>query len=291
MKKSILLVLACFVLVTTYAQSKAEKINLSYWYVFGRFPSTGEMNFWNGQAEQSLNSYITTHHNFLKADNNSAVEAVRISYRDAFGRSPAQGEIDFWSKQKRTYGDLMNNHVLYLLSDGNENKATINRAYQTVLGRQASADELNQWARGNCSYAVLLACLQSYKTSPTYRLQSADAIFNFVRNAWETSANFVVNTGKAVYNAAASAVTATVAAAQSVLALIVTKTSANELKSVDPKTVIVTENGLSIIAGGAGNMKGLPSLINLDGGTIVGTNSGTLKAQQGVTLIAAGGLN
>lgn len=290
MNKIILLLVACFFLVTTYAQSKAEKINLSYWYVFGRFPSTGEMNFWNGQADQSLNSYITTHHNFLKADNNSAVEAVRISYRDAFGRSPAQGEIDFWSKQKRTYADLMNNHVLYLLSDANENKATINRAYQTVLGRQASTDEMNQWTRGNCSYALLLACLQSYKTSG-YRLQSADAVFNFVRNAWETSANFVVNTGKAVYNAAASAVTATVAAAQSVLALVVSRASANELKSVDSKTVIVTENGLSIIAGGAGNMRGLSTLINLDGGTIVGTNSGTMRTDQAVTLIAAGGQN
>lgn len=291
MNKIILFVVAFLFFTGVHAQSKSEKINLSYWYVFGRFPSTGEMNFWNGQAEQSLNSYITTHHNFLKADNNSAVEAVRISYKDAFGRSPAQGEIDFWSKQKRTYADLMNNHVLYLLSDANENKATINRAYQKVYRRQASTDELNQWSRGNCSYALLLACLQSYKTSPTYRLQSADAIFNFVKNAWETSANFVVNTGKAVYNAAASAVTAAVAATQSVLALVVSRASANELKAVDSKTVIVTENGLSIIAGGAGNMKGLSTLINLDGGTIVGTNSGTMRTDQAVTLIAAGGLN
>lgn len=283
MKNVFLLVTACFVFTAMYAQSKPEKINLSYWYVFGRFPSTGEMNFWNGQAEQSLNSYITNHHTFLKSDNNSAVEAVRISYKDAFGRSPSQGEMNFWSKQKRTYADLMNNHVLYLLSDANENKATINRAYQTVYGRQASANELAQWTRGNCSYALLIACLQSYKTSSTYRLQSADAIFNFVKNAWETSANFVVNTGKAVYNAAASAVTATVAAAQSVLALGISKQSTDELKSVDAKTVVVTENGRSLILGGAGNIRNVSALINLDGGTIVGTNSGTL--------IAAGGLN
>jgi hypothetical protein len=290
MKKVILLLSACFIVSIAFPQSKAEKINLSYWYVFGRFPSTGEMNFWNGQAEQSLSSYISTHHNFLKADNNSAVEAVRISYKDAFGRFPSQGEIDFWSKQKRTYADLMNNHVLYLISDANENKSTINRAYQTVFGRQASADEINQWARGNCSYALLLACLQSYKTSG-YRLQSADAVFNFVKNAWETSANFVVNTGKAVYSAAASAVNATVAAAQSVLALAVSKTSTNELKAIDPKTVIVTENGLSVIMGGAGNMRGVSTLINLDGGTLVGTNSGTLKSEGAATIIAAGGLN
>lgn len=291
MKKIILLFSACLIVSISFAQSKAEKINLSYWYVFGRFPSNGEMNFWNGQAEQSLSSYISTHHNFLKADNTSAVEAVRISYKDAFGRIPSQGEIDFWSKQKRTYADLMNNHVLYLKSDANENKATINRAYQSVYRRQASSNELNQWTRGNCSYALLTACLQSYKTSPTYRLQSADAIFNFVKNAWETSANFMVNTGKAVYNAAASAVTATVAAAQSVLALVVSKSSTNELRAIDPRTVIVTENGLSLIAGGAGNMVGLPTLINLDGGTLVGTNSGTLKSEGAATIIAAGGLN
>lgn len=283
MKKLLLVLLGCLTLMVVHAQSKAEKINLSYWYVFGRFPNSGEINFWNGQGELTLSSYITNHQNFLRSDNSSAIEAVRISYRDAFGRAPSQGELDFWSKQKRTYADLMNNHVLYLISDPNENKATINRAYQTVYGRQASTNELNQWTRGNCSYALLLACLQSYKTSPTYRLQSADAIFGFVKNAWETSANFVVNTGKAIYNAAASAVTATVAAAQSVLALVISKKSTDELRSIDPKTVVVTENGYSLIVGGAGNIKNISTLINLDGATVVGTNSGTL--------IAAGGLN
>lgn len=276
MKKAFLLVAACFVFTAMYAQSRPEKINLSYWYVFGRFPSTGEMNYWNGQAEQSLSAYITNHHNYLKSDNNSAVEAVRISYKDAFGRSPSQGEIDFWSKQKRTYSDLMNNHVLYLLSDANENKATINRAYQTVYGRQASANELAQWTRGNCSYALLIACLQSYKTAPGYRLQSADAIFNFVKNAWETSTNFVVNSGKAVYNAAASAVTATVAAAQSVFALGVSRTSTDELKSIDGKAVVATENGRMLILGGAGNIRNISALINLDGAGVVGTAGGTL---------------
>lgn len=170
----------------------------------------------------------------------------------------------------------MNNHVLYLLSDANENKATINRAYQTVYGRQASANELAQWTRGNCSYALLIACLQSYKTAPGYRLQSADAIFNFVKNAWETSTNFVVNSGKAVYNAAASAVTATVAAAQSVFALGVSRTSTDELKSIDGKAVVATENGRMLILGGAGNIRNISALINLDGAGVVGTAGGTL---------------
>lgn len=280
--RKVLMMLFTIVVTSAIAQDKQEKINLSYWYVFGRFPSQAELNYWNGQAEQPLSWYISNHHNYLKSDNQSSIDAVKISYKDAFGRQPSQGEIDFWSKQKRTYASLVDNHVLYLLSDPAENKATIHRAYQTVFGRQASADELNQWTRGNCSYVLLVACLQSYKTSG-YRLQSAEAVFNFVKNAWETSANFVVNTGKAIYSVTMSAVTATVAAAQSVLSLTISRKATDELQRIDSKIVTRTENGSSVIIGGAGNMKDISKLINLDGGTVVGTNSGTL--------IAAGGLN
>ena len=176
----------------------------------------------------------------------------------------------------------MDNHVLYLLSDPNENKATINRAYQKVFSRDASSDELNQWMKGNCSYVLLVACLQSYKTSG-YRLQSADAVFNFVKNAWETSANFVVNTGKAIYNTTVSAVTNTVAAVQSILSLGISGASTNELQRFDSRIIARTENGNSVVTGGAGNMKDISKLIGLDGANVVGTNSGTL--------IAAGGLN
>lgn len=125
------------------AQVKAEKINLSYWYVFGRFPSAAEMNYWNGQPEQSLSSYISNHHNYLRSDRTSQVEAVRISYNDAFGRNPSQAESDYWVAQKNTYADMVNAHVKYLISDPNENKNTITRAYQQVLGRQPSSEEMN----------------------------------------------------------------------------------------------------------------------------------------------------
>lgn len=280
--RTIFLLFSILFVIAVSAQDKQEKINLSYWYVFGRFPSQAELNYWNGQADQPLSTYISNHQNYLQGDNQSIVDAVKISYKDAFGRQPSQGEIDFWVKQKRTYAALMDNHVLYLLSDQNENKSTINRAYQKVFSRQASIDEMNQWLRGNCSYVVLVACLQSYKTSG-YRLQSADAIFNFVKNAWETSTNFVVNTGKAIYNTTVSAVTATVAAAQNLLSLVISKRSTDDLKKYDSKIVAQTENGSSIVTGGASSMKDISKLINLDGGTIIGMN--------GATLIAAGGLN
>lgn len=282
MRTTTLLIASILLFSTAIAQDKQEKINLSYWYVFGRFPSQAELNYWNGQAEQPLSWYISNHQNYLSNDNQSSVDAVKISYRDAFGRQPSQGEIDFWNRQKRSYAALMDNHVLYLISDPAENKATINRAYQKVFSRQASTEEMNQWTKGNCSYALLVACLQSYKSSG-YRLQSADAVFNFVKNAWETSSNFVVNTGKAIYNTTVSAVTATVAAAQSVLSLVVSKKATDELQKVDSKIVTRTENGNSIIMGGGANMKDVSKLINLDGGTLVGLN--------GATIIAAGGLN
>jgi hypothetical protein len=270
--------------LSTHAQVRAEKINLSYWYVFGRFPSAAEMNYWNGQPEQSLSWYISNHHNYLRSDKTSQVEAVRISYIDAFGRNPSQAESDYWVVQKNTYADMVNAHVNYLISDSNENKNTIKRAYQQVLGRQPSSEEMNLWSRSNFSFVILNACLQSYKTSGTYRLQSAEAVAGFLRNAWETSANFVVNSGKAIYNATASTITASVAAAQNMYALVVSSTIVRDINQQFAQSVIKAENGFTVIAAGIGSMVNASRLINLDG-------AGLKNDPKSATLIGAGAWN
>lgn len=282
MKYLLLLLISITCIFSTQAQSKDEKINVSYWYVFGRFPNSNEMSYWRSQAEQPLSWYITNHKNYLSADDPSNTQAVTQSYKDAFGRNPSQGELDFWKKQKRAYADLMNQHVQYLIQDPAENKATINRAYQSVYSRAASADEIAQWSKGNFSYLILTACLNSYKTSG-YKLQSVEGIVNFMKNAWGTSVNFVVNAGTAVYNAAASAVTATVAAGQKIITLATSQTLANDIQSIDSGVVGKTEGGQTLITGGGGYMKGLSQVIGLNGATLI--------SDRGAGLIAAGGLN
>jgi hypothetical protein len=256
------------------AQSKEEKINISYWYVFGRFPSAAEMSYWKGQADQSISWYITNHHGYLKADDASNTQAVTQSYKDAFGRQPNSGEMNFWKGQKRTYADLMNEHVKYLVLDPNENRSTINRAYQAVYGRAASSAESGFFERTNLSYLMLTACLRSYK-STGYRLQSIEGITNFLKSAWETTSNFVVNTGSAIYSAAAGAVNSAIAAGQQVLALRASTQSVSELQRLDPSVVGRSETGQLYLTGGATSMRNASSLIGVDAGT----------------LIAAGGLN
>lgn len=269
-------------LINAFAQSKDEKINISYWYVFGRFPNANEMAYWRSQPEQTTNWYISNHQTYLRADDGSTSQAVTQSYKDAFGRQPIQGEMDFWKKQKRTYADLMSQHVQYLLRDPSENAATINRAYQAVYGRAASTEEMNNWNKANFSYLVLTACLRSYKSNG-YRLQSVEGIVNFIKGAWETTSNFAVNTGSAIYNAAASAVSATVAAGQRVLALGTSAQVTKDLKSIDSGIMNTTENGQTVITGGASYMRGFNKLIGVDAGTLV--------SERGAGLIAAGGLN
>lgn len=270
MKKLLLSVIMLFVIGTAISQVKTEKINISYWYVFGRFPSAAEMNYWNSQPEYSLDSYVKNHQNYLQSDNKSIIEAIQNSYKDAFGRGPNQGEIDYWSKGKRIYGDLVTQHVIYLRNDPAENRATINRAYQSVYGRQATAEELTEWSKGNCSYVILTACLQSYKTSGTYRLQSAEGIVNFLRGAWETSANFVVNSGKAVYNATASAITAVSVATQKVFFMTISNPVFDEISRALPGVVGLTENKKRCMAAGLSEMKMVSNLINLDGAGLIG---------------------
>lgn len=290
MKRVLLLLFFFGNLTDTFAQSKDEKINVSYWYVFGRFPNTNEMAYWRSQPDQSINWYISNHHNYLKADDGSSIQAVSQSYKDAFGRQPIQGEMDFWKKQKKTYSDLMSQHVQYLLRDPSENTATINRAYQTVYGRVASTEEMNNWNKANFSYLILTACLRSYKSNG-YRLQSVEGMVNFIKGAWETTSNFAINTGSAIYNAAASAISATVATGQRILTLGTSVQITKDLRSIDSFVMSITENGLTLITGGASYMRGLNKLIGLDGGTLIGVDGGTLIGERGAALIAAGGLN
>jgi hypothetical protein len=269
---AILMLSICF--GVSNGQSKLEKINVSYWYVFGRFPSPQEQTYWNGQPDQSISWYINNHHTYLKADDASNTQAVTQSYKDAFGRQPSAGERDFWKKQQRTYADLMNEHVQYLLRDPAENRATIARAYQAVYNRAPSAGESGYLERSNLSYLMLTACLRSYK-STGYRLQSVEGITNFLKGAWETTTNFVVNTGSAIYNAAAGAVSSAVVAGQRILTLKTSIQTAGEVERFDRRVVGRTESGQVYLTGGASAMVKAGDLIGVDPGT----------------LIAAGGLN
>ncbi len=290
MKKVMLFLILFGNMLFAFAQSKDEKINISYWYVFGRFPNANEMAYWRSQPEQTTNWYISNHHNYLRADDGSSTQSVTQSYKDAFGRQPIQGEMDFWKKQKRTYADLMSQHVQYLLRDPSENAATINRAYQAVYGMAASTEEMNNWNKANFSYLVLTACLRSYRSNG-YRLQSVEGIVNFIKGAWETTSNFAVNTGSAIYNAAASAISSTVAAGQRIMTLGTSGQVAKDLRSVDSGVMNTTESGQTVITGGASYMRGFNKLIGVDGGTLIGVDGGTLVGDRGAALIAAGGLN
>ncbi len=72
------------------AQSKLEKINVSYWYVFGRFPSAQEQAYWNSQPDQSVGWYITNHHNYLREDDASNSQAVHNPTRTLSVVNPMQ---------------------------------------------------------------------------------------------------------------------------------------------------------------------------------------------------------
>lgn len=104
-----------------------------------------------------------------------------------------------------------------------------------------------------------------------------------MKSAWEISANFVINTGTAVYNAAASAVTATIAAGQRILTLSLSKQITSDIQRIDPTLVKKTEDGQTIITGGGTKMVGLSQIVGLNGATLV--------SDLGCGILAAGGLN
>ncbi|WP_316787178.1 hypothetical protein [Pedobacter frigiditerrae] len=254
--KKLIISMLCLVSLTTMAlrvsAQNTERVQASYLLAFGRLPSSGELTYWNGQGQKSVQWLVDNHKGYIKSNQGTIGKEIIVkSYVDALGYRPSQSEINYHAAFNRTYTEMMSNHLVYVKGVPSEYEKVIKRSYQTVFGRQPNAGELSYWkSQGLFSYMILVSCHQDWKNKNSSGQSQKMAI--------ATNAPFLV--------------TATVS--QSVM---------NETKTTFAG--LVSPGGGNMVAAGGGNM------VAAGGGNMVAAGGGNMVAAGGGNMVAAGGGN
>lgn len=167
LRKAVFCIISFVTLLTasasTNAQSSDEIIKGSYFVAFGRFPNSGEVNYWRSNlGGRSMQQMVGLHRDFIKSNQNEREQTVRRSYMDAFGWQPSSDELRYWSGQNKTYGELMSNHVnnwLNIYPDKKEH--VIKQSYYKVFGRTASPSEITYWMGQRTTTFVQLVAMHT----------------------------------------------------------------------------------------------------------------------------------
>lgn len=248
-------VVCLITMVASKADVKAQnndRIQASYLLSFGRLANSGELQYWNGQGQKSVQQLVDNHKAYIKSNMGSIGKDIIIkSYVDALGYRPSQSEINYHAQFGRTYSEMMSNHLVYIKGLPAEYEKVIKRSYQTVLGRQPNAGELSYWkGQGVFSYMVLVNCHQDWKNR----------------------------------NAAGQSQTAAISSSAPVLATATVSSSVmTETKNV--YAGLVAAGGGNVVSAGGAN------LVAAGGGNLVAAGGGNLVAAGGGNLVAAGGGN
>jgi hypothetical protein len=168
-RKSIFALLTFFSLSfssSVIAQSKDEIINVSYFVAFGRYASSGEMNYWRQNLNgKNIPQMVENHRQYMNSNPVEKEKAIKNSYMDAFGWQPSADEVRYWSGQNKTYAELLKNHVDNWLSVYPDKKEhVIKQSYLKVFNRYPTADELKYWkGQRTCSFVQLVAMHTTWK--------------------------------------------------------------------------------------------------------------------------------
>ena len=226
-----------------------ERIQASYLLAFGRLPSSGEITYWNGQGQKTVQQLVDNHKGYIKTNQASIGREVIIkSYIDSLVYRPSQAEINYHAAFNRNYTEMMSNHLLYVKGQPTEYEKVIKRSYQTILGRQPSTNEINYWkSQGLLSYMILVNCHQEWKNKNTAS-KTTSITLNAPLLATASVSSSVLSETKAVYSS------------------LVSPGGGN----------VVAAGGGNIVAGGAGNIVagGAGNIVAAGGGNIVAGGAG-----------------
>lgn len=193
-RKNIFLLLTIFSLSfssSVIAQTKDEIINVSYFIAFGRYASSGEINYWRQNlGSRNISQMVENHRQYMNSNPVEKEKAVRNSYMDAFGWQPSADELRYWSGQNKTYAELMKNHVdnwLNVYQDRKEH--VIKQSYLKVFNRYPNTDELRYWkGQATVPFIQLVAMHTTWKQQNQTRSSSTSIKPNIKTNDVSTAA-------------------------------------------------------------------------------------------------------
>lgn len=247
----LMLAAASFSFKNANAQAQKERIQSAYILAFGRTPNSGEVTYWSGQGNLTINQIIERHKGYLKTDAGTNRAVIVKSYLDALGVVPTEAEIKYHTPFYRTYTESMTNHMVYLKQQPSELEKVIKRSYRSVFNREPSAGEITYWKQfGPIPYHILCGFHQDFKAKTTPPSVNGTLAVNPARVDG-------VIVSKSVLEEA--------------------RTAATTLNNNTPGATVIAPGGANMVAAGGGNM--------------VAAGGGNMVAAGGGNMVAAGGGN
>lgn len=169
MKKIKLLLLFLSLAVGTVMAQSTERIQASYLVALGRVPNSGEIAYWRGQGNLSVQQLIDRHKKYIGEDRGTRESIIRKSYVDVLGYNPSPDEVKYHSQFNRTYAQMVNEHIEYAKRYGHIHDNIIKNSYQLAFRRQPNDGELRYWKQfGVISYSYLVSMHEEYKKANNY---------------------------------------------------------------------------------------------------------------------------
>jgi hypothetical protein len=164
-KFMIAMIIVTMVSATAQSQDvKTERITVAYMIAMGRKPSSGELNYWKGQGNLSVEQLVENHRQYLAGDKASKRAMIIKAFKNSYGRNPSESEIATNMNQNMTYAQWMNNHLAWLKKSSGDYVNVIKNSYKTVFGREPNTGELNFWkSQPVMSHMILAACHEDWK--------------------------------------------------------------------------------------------------------------------------------
>lgn len=175
----LLLMLGSLNLSSSFAQSKDEIVNGSYFIVFGRFANQGELNYWKNAGNYSIAQLVEQHKVYLSRDRNEKTATINRAYMDAFGWNANSNDINYWGQQNKTYSEILSSNLNTLRNNNKSRTTVIQQSYYRSFNKLPDAAQLQYWLNQPvCSFAQLVAYHSTWKnqgsnTSSVTRIQGS----------------------------------------------------------------------------------------------------------------------
>lgn len=159
-----LLMLTSLNLTKSFAQSKDEIVNGSYFIVFGRFANQGELNYWKNAGNYSIAQLVQQHKNYLSRDRDEKTATINRAYMDAFGWNANSNDINYWSQQNKPYSEILASNMNTLRNNRQSRTTVIQQSYYRSFNKLPDAAQLQYWLNQPVySFAQLVAYHTTWK--------------------------------------------------------------------------------------------------------------------------------
>lgn len=155
--------LATMITTTLFAQNdqqlKKERVITSYMIAFGRQPNSGELTYWTGRENLSVEQLVNLHNQFLNSNTDEKRKVIARAFENSYGYAPNENQVKENMRSSYNYTQWMGNHLAYLRSNATAWNDMISKVYWNVCKRGATDNDRRSWKQSDAKPYMLVAAV------------------------------------------------------------------------------------------------------------------------------------